>query len=349
MKFQLDGKWVGFDSPVYLIAETGTTANGNLETAKKLIDQVKAAGFDAIKFQNISPRDYMSDRNVTYKYMTASGPQEKNMFEMLEPLVFSKEAWKEIATYARERQITCFATVNWLGGVEMMQELGAPAFKVASWDLNYPDLMARMFRSGKPVFIDLGPVGPAEVFGIRKLARECGNDKVIFLYDFHTSSPEEMHMRAIPYLEEALGEPVGFSSPGKEWDLDLLSLGLGARVLEKRVTLNDKDSGHHHVAALCGSEVEAWVKTIRRAEASLGERKLIPSTADLNDSKKYFRGVTVLKKIRQGEAFSPENLGAKRPQKGIDPRFLDVLWGKKAAADLEPDTQINWEQVDLRK
>ena len=122
------------------------------------------------------------------------------MFEMLEDLTFTKDEWQQIMNYASSRHVTCFATVNWLGGIEMMEELGAPAYKIASWDLNYPDLMRRMFETGKPCFVDLGPVSIHDVLSIQTLADKVSNDKVAFLYDFHTPRYEEMHMRGIPYL-----------------------------------------------------------------------------------------------------------------------------------------------------
>lgn len=349
MKFKIGHDEVSANSPVYLIAEVGTTANGKVETAKKLIDLTKEAGFNAVKFQNISPKDYMSDRTLTYKYMTAQGPKETNMFEMLEPLVFSAEAWAEIMAYARQRDMPCFATVNWLGGVDMMEKLQAPAYKIASWDLNYPDLQKKIFATKKPVFIDLGPVEILEVIKMRQLAASVGNNNVVFLYDFHTGDKKQMHLRAIPYLQETLGEFVGFSSPGKEMDLDLISLGLGAKVLEKRVTLDDQDPGHHHHVAVNPKEALQWVKAMREAEIAMGRKALIPSEGDLNDSKKYFRSVTTLRAMKKGEVFSPENLGAKRPHAGpIHPEHLTVIWGKKAARDLPMDQQIDWAQIDTQ-
>lgn len=349
MNFQIGEKSIGYECPTYLIAEVGTTANGDLTTAKALIDLVKESGFDAIKFQNIKPSEYMSDRSLKYTYQTAFGREEKNMFEMLQSLVFSPEAWSEIMSYAKSRDLTCFATVNWLGGVDMMESLSVPAYKIASWDLNYPDLQKKIFQTGKPVFIDLGPIDIVEVLKIRRLAQTVGNNKVVFLYDFHTNSPAEMHMRAIPYLSEKLEEPVGFSSPGKESAIDILSLGLGAKVLEKRVTLNDRDKGHHHFLAVSGQEAFQWVREVRLAETMLGSRALIPSAADLSDAKKYFRALTTRCPIKKGEIFSESNLIAKRPMKGISPEFSEVVLGRPAARDFEADVQIGWDAVDFEK
>lgn len=335
---------IGEGHPCFLVAEAGTTCNGEISIAKELIDVSAATGFDAVKFQTIWP-EQISDKSVAYRYETLDGWQEENMFEMFKLLTFQPKEWKELAEYAQSKDIIFFSTVDYLEGVEILEDCKVPIYKLGSWDVTYEPLIIRVAEKEKPVMLDLGPAYLSDVVRFIELCREHGTGEIILMHDFHTEIPGEMNMRNICYLKEVFGTPVGFSSPNRNIDLDIIAIAKGANVIEKRITISRKLKGHHHVLCLEPNEIQSWNERIRFAEAALGSLEIQPSKTDLLDSKKYFRSICATSSIQKGETYSVDNLDGKRPGIGISTRFLDVFLGRKAKKDLEKDTLLNWNDM----
>lgn len=337
-------KMIGDGCPCFLVAEAGTTCLGELDLALRLIDAAAEAGFDAIKLQCILP-EQLSDRSVTYRYKTVHGWAEENMYEMFKSLVFPEAEWVRMAEHARSRGILFFATVDYPAGVEILERCAAPLYKIGCWDITYEPLVEAIAATGKPVVLDMGPAGLKDVVRALEICREKGSGECVFLHEYHTANLEHMNLRAIPYLKSVTGNPAGFSSPGVDVDVDLLALGLGANMLEKRITLDRASRGHHHVFALEPEEFTAWVARIRAAETALGTGGIRPSPEDVADSRKYYRSICAVKSISEGELFSLENLDGKRPGTGIPTSFLPLFVGRPARRPLEPDTLLAWSDV----
>ena len=138
---------------------------------------------------------------------------------------------------------------------------------------------------------------------------------------------------------------VGFSSPDRNIDLDIIAIATGAKVIEKRITISRTLKGHHHVLCLEPNEIRSWIDRMRFAEEALGSIEIQPTKADLLDSKKYFRSICTTRSIRKGEIYSSDNLDGKRPGTGIPTRFLDVLLGRKAKKNLPKDSLLKWNDM----
>jgi sialic acid synthase SpsE len=335
---------IGDGNACFLVAEAGTTCNGEISIAKELIDASAATGFDAVKFQTIWP-EQISDKSITYRYKTLNGWDEENMFEMFKQLTFRPEEWKELAEYALSKKIIFFSTVDYLKGVEILEDCNVPIYKLGSWDITYESLIIKIAEKEKPVMLDLGPAYLSDLVRFMELCQRHGTAETILIHDFHTRVPGEMNMRNIGYLKQTFGTPVGFSSPDRSIDLDIIAVAEGANVLEKRITISRELAGHHHVLCLEPNEIPSWNQRIRFAEEALGSLKIRPSEADLLDAKKYFRSICTTRSIRKGETFSVDNLDGKRPGVGIPTKFLDVYLGRKAKKDFKKDTLLNWDDI----
>jgi sialic acid synthase SpsE len=341
----LGSKDVGGENPCFLAAEAGTTCNGNLSMAKELVDLAADAGFDAIKFQTIGPDANLSDKTVVYHYRTVEGWAEENMYEMFKGLVFQTTEWQEIARYTRAKGLIFFSTADYLDGVDILEACDVPIHKSGSWDVTYEPLIIKMAKTGKPLMLDLGPATLADIVRYLEVSRQHGSGAVILMHDFHTDMPAQMNMRNIPYLQEMFALPVGFSAPGRQDDLDIVAVALGADLIEKRITLSRRTPGHHHALSIEPSELKPWVERIRLAEASLGSREVRPSAADTTDAQKYFRSICTLRPVRRGEPYTPENLDGKRPGNGIPTKHLNQFWGRSAPVDLDADTLLTWKDL----
>jgi len=344
MTVKIGDIYIGKGHQCFLSAEAGTTCNGDMSMARELTDAALEAGFDAIKFQTVDP-EQISDKSTIYRYQTADGWVEENMYDMLKDLAFTPEQWRELADYVRSRGLIFFSTVDYLAGVDILEACDVPLHKMGSWDVQYEPLIIKLAQTGKPVMIDLGPAALSDVSRFIDLCELHGSGEVILLHDFHTSEPSEMNMRNIPYLKSVFDLTVGFSAPGRDDDLDLLAVALGAEVIEKRITLSRRTPGHHHYLSLEPQELKPWVERIRRAEQALGTREIRPSKIDLDDSVKYFKSICTTRSVRAGETYSMDNLDGKRPGTGIPTRYMDSFLGKKAPRDLKPDSLLTWSDI----
>ena len=336
---------VGDGHPVFVIAEAGVTCNYDMAITRELIDAVRVAGADAIKFIFWFPDEIMSDRSISYAYDTVEGPRSENMYTMLDKLRFTFEQWVEIKQYADARGVILFSTVNSPTGIAWAEKLGLDAYKLSSWDYNYTPLWRRIAAIGKPMIIDTGPVNAAEVGAAMQLMRDAGNDQSVLVHCPHAERPDEVNMRSIPFRRAAFNSLVGFSSKGQESETDVMAVSLGAVVLEKRLTMRRTLPGHHHVLSLEPDEFARYVRMVRDVQASLGVLDLVPSSADLAERPKWFRHLVPVRDLRKGTTLTEDMLGGKRPERGVSPEHLGFFVGRTLKRDLKADEAIGWNDV----
>lgn len=347
IKIGNNSKIIGPDHPLFMIAEVGVTCNYDLSISKELIDLVKDAGADAIKFIFWFPREILSDHSVTYTYKSGDGQSvTENLLQMLEKLRFDLPQWQELKRYADSKGVTFFATVNSPSGLELSVKLGVEAYKLSSWDYNYFPLWKDIAAQGKPMLIDTGPVNLVDVAKVVQVMRDVGNDQAVLIHCFHTEAHNEMNMRAIPYMASTFDVLTGFSSTGREIDVDIMAVSLGASVLEKRVTMSRKLPGHHHILSKEPEEFRQYVREMRNVHAALGEFALKPSKKDVADREKNFRKIVANCNIRSGETISRAMLECKRPATGgISPEFFDLFVGRIAKRDISENEALQWNDI----
>jgi sialic acid synthase SpsE len=330
---------IGRGLPVYIIAEIGTTALGDYNGAIALIQAAAKAGCDAVKFQLIDP-DQISDKSVTYPVMVDGVIEHVNMYEMFQRLRFSEREWKGIAERCNSFGLEFFATVDFIDGVDLLDRIGVNVHKIGAWDCNYRQLIEKIGRTGKPMFVDLGPTTESEVSDLVGWYTAAGGSAVLFMHDFHTQLDMQMNMRAIQLLNQIYPWPAGFSSPAQDEALDIAAVALGACYIEKRLTLDRTQASFHAHESLEPEELIAWVNTIRHVERALGRAEILPSDVDLEGKLKYYRSICTLAPLKSGERFTEQNLGAKRPGTGIPTARFGEFLGRVASRDLPADTLL---------
>jgi len=322
------------------------TCNYDMKITKELIDVVREAQADAIKFIFWFPEEIMSDKTISYSYETVDGPRSENMYEMLSKLRFTLDQWRQIKAYADQKGVILFSTVNSPSGIEYAEALGLEAYKLSSWDYNYLPLWRQIAALGKPMLIDTGPVNTGEVAKVMRLMKEANNDQSVLLHCVHTDKYAEINMRSIPYMKSAFNTLVGYSSKGRESETDIMAVSLGAVVLEKRLTMSRNLPGHHHILSMEPKEFGAYVTLMRDVQAAMGVHDLRPSPADLEERRRWFRHLVAGRDIPKGTRLTPEMLEAKRPENGVSPEFLEALIGKEVKRDLRCDEAIQWSDVE---
>ncbi len=336
---------LGAEHPLFLMAECGVTCNYDMAITRDLIDAVREAGADAIKFIFWFPDELMSDRTITWEYETLDGPRSENMYDMLQKLRFSFDEWVEVKRYADERNVVMFSTVNTPTGIAWAEKLGLDAYKLSSWDYHCPVLWRQIARLGKPMLIDTGPVNATEVAATMDLLREEGNDQAVLVHCPHADEPDEINMRSIPYMRNAFGTLVGYSSKAQESESDITAVALGAVTIEKRLTMSRRLPGHHHILSMEPKEFAKWARMIRDVQRSLGAFDLRPSPADLGERWRSYRRLVAARDLPAGTRISADMLAEKRPQAGIPPDLAYVFIGRTLKRDLRENEAIRWDDV----
>jgi N,N'-diacetyllegionaminate synthase len=337
---KIGNRTIGSNSALYLIAEVGTTCLGDIGKAKRLIVAAAEAGVDAVKFQLIDPTQ-VTDRTQTYPVSVNGRTEFLNMREMFERLQFSKDAWREIKDACHACGINFFTTVDYVEGVDMLEEIGVNVHKIGAWDITYRPLIEAIGRTGKPMFVDLGPATQSEVDEAIEWYSQAGGTAVLFMHDFHTQNDKQMNLRTVQYLNSRYPWPAGFSSPARDDDLDMAALALGSAYIEKRLILSRSEPAFHAHESLEPDELKAWVERIRHVERALGRPVIEPSDVDLEGKVKYYRSVCTLKPVKAGEAFTAENIGGRRPGTGIPTKRLPNVYGRVAVNDMPEDHLIS--------
>ena len=340
-------KIIGTNQGIFISAEVGTTCNGDVETAKKLIDAAKDAGMDAVKFQIIDPEKDFSDLTMTFSYRIFSGEEKRErMTEMLKKYMFTFKEWQEIKSYADKRDIIIFATPSHLEAVKIMEKLNMPAYKICAWNVNFYPLIKKMAKYNKPILIDSGPASMYELMRMIDVIKKEGNDKIIILYCCHTDDITEINLKSISYIRNTFNVLSGFSSDDRNFDIDFVTLAYKPVVLEKRLTMDKTQSEHHHSISLEPQEMKTYVKTIRKLETVIGEYGLYPSKKEIVDKEKYYRGIVANRNIKKGGVIGFEDIICKRPKtRGMDPFYYDIIIGRTAKNDIKKNEPITWENI----
>lgn len=344
---KIGNRIIGLSQPVFISAEVGITCNGDAETAKKLIDAAKGAGVDAVKFQIINPDDKYSDKSLTQTYKIYGGEVvTANIYELTKKSVMSHEQWTEIKKYADERNVIMFATTDHLEGIDLMEKLNMPAYKIATWDTNFYPFVKKIAKLQKPTIVDLGASNIIEAAQVIDIFKTENNDRLIFVHCYHTNDYNEMNLRTIVYLRESFDCLSGFSASDADNDIDYLSLAYGPVYIEKKLTLNKKDPRQDHCQALEPHEMAAYVKRIHELAQARGRYTLSPSKSDIEKKQKFFRRLVAKSPIKKGEMLTNENVACRRPYYGGigAEHFYEVL-GREARKDLDVNEPITWDKI----
>ena len=248
-------------APVVLQVEAGVTHCGNLEKAMRLADAAADAGFQVYKAQCCDP-DKLGDPTLPF---TDDRGRTYPIGEALQSVGrFTVDEWRELRNHCLDRGLLFYATADYLEGVDLLETLNVPAHKACAHDLTYLPLLEKMAATGKPVLYDLGPAMTWEAWTAHDVLGRRG-------VAMHSPHPTPAGDWQLARMRELLG-PWGYSAPGRDSAADFAAVALGARILEKRLTLDrDDPDGHHHTIALEPDEARDWVRAIRALEAAFRE------------------------------------------------------------------------------
>lgn len=345
---EINGKKIGYDEPVYFIAEMSANHLHNFERAKKIIQEAKYAGADAIKLQTYRPDTITIDCYTDEFMATPGSPWDgMNLYELYKTAYTPWEWHKELMEYANSIGITCFSSPFDLTAVDFLEELNVPAYKIASFEINDIPLIRKAAKTGKPIIISTGIADLGDINLALQTCREVGNDNIILLkcVSEYPTPYAELNLKTIQNMPQTFECVVGLSNHSMGEAVDIAGVTLGAQVIEKHLTLKRSDGGPDASFSMEPDEYRRMVESVRNVELAFGK-----VTYELTDKQKNSKGrsrsLYVVEDIKKGEVFSEHNMKSIRPGYGIHTKYWNDILGKKAKCDLKKGTAMRWEYVE---
>ena len=326
-------------SSVYIIAEIGPNHNGSIDTAIELITKLSHTGANAVKFQLANPYAVYSSDSFKADYQKRNDGLS-SVIEMSKRLQLSQEDHIRLKKHCDFCGITYLCTAFDLQSLIFLdKQLNIPYFKVASGEILTIDMLEYISEQKKPVFLSTGMSSFEDIqTSLHILTKHSLSDiTLLHCVSSYPAQPEQLNLRVMSELTSRFQFKIGYSDHSLGNEAALLSIALGASVVEKHVTLDKSHSGPDHKASLDINEFAQFVRLIRLSEQMLGVSDKMFSSDELHTRDMARKSIVLKEGVSTGDIIELQNITFKRPGTGVSPLFRDTIVGKKALKDIPAD------------
>lgn len=343
---EISGRQIGPDNPPYIIAEISGNHNGSLQKALSLIEVAKEAGADAVKLQTYTADTLTIDCDKPDFQITEGLWAGKTLYELYEWAHTPWDWHKSLFKKAQDLDITIFSSPFDLTAVDFLEELGAPAYKIASFEAVDLPLIQYVARTGKPMIISTGMADAQEIQEAIDAARNAGCEQLAILHcvSGYPAPAEEYNLRTIPDMIQRFGLVTGLSDHTLDNATAVASVALGATLIEKHITLNRQGGGPDDAFSLEPKDLSALCHDARKAWAALGAPGYA-RTASEEKNTIFRRSLYAVQDIPAGSPLTIENVKSIRPGFGMAPKHLQAVLGKHAVVDIERGEPIREDKL----
>lgn len=346
-QIRIGKRTIGAGNPVYVIAEVSANHHQRFDEAVKIIQAAKTAGSDAVKLQTYTPDTITIASGREYFRVGGGTLWDGHTLHDLYGEAYTPWEWQpRLKQIANDFGMDCFSSAFDDAAIDFLEQMGVPAHKVASFELVDIPLIQKMARTRKPLIMSTGMATAEEIEEAVDAARKAGATEIALLKctSAYPARAEEMNLRTIPELARRFDVPAGLSDHTMGVAVPVAAVALGACIIEKHITLSRSEPGPDSAFSLEPHEFKAMVNAVRVAEKALGEIHF--GFAEKEASSRVFRrSLFVVKDVKRGDTFTPENVRSIRPGHGLHSRHLPEVLGKHAACDIERGTPLAWELV----
>ena len=346
-KVRIGNKIIGNKNKCFIIAEAGLNHNGSLEIAKRLIDNAKEAGCNAIKFQSFLPNSRVSKEVKSEKYVEKIIGTQESISQLFNRLSLTFNIQKKIFSYARKKKIDIFSTPFDFKSADFLEKMGVNLYKIASADLVNLPLIEYVAKKNKPIILSTGMSKISEIDEAVEVVRNTGNKNLMLLHcnSAYPSNYSEMNLKFIDTLKKIYNVPIGLSDHTTDLLACKVAISRGCNLIEKHFTLSKNMEGPDHILSSDFSEMKELVECVDSINLLLGDgvKKIQPNEyITLNAQKK---SLYALRNIKKGAIFNDKNISIKGPAGGILPKYKKIIINKKSKTNIAADQPITWEDV----
>jgi N,N'-diacetyllegionaminate synthase len=338
---------IGGAEPCFVIAEAGVNHNGDANTALSLVDVAAAAGADAVKFQTFFADRVASASAPKAAYQMATTAAEESQHAMLKRLELSPQAHRAVMHRCNEREIIFLSSPFDEQAVDMLEELGVPAFKVPSGEIVNLPYLQHVARKRRPIILSTGMSTLEEVETAVNAVRAVGNDQIVLLHCLseYPADAAEANLRAMATLAQACDCPVGFSDHTEGHAVAIAAVALGAVVIERHFTLDRTQAGPDHRASLEPAELAAMIRDIRVAQAALGDGRKVPQPGEIENRAIVRKSIAAARDLSAGATLQASDLVMLRPGSGLAPALAPQVIGRRLRTSVKAGDLITWDRL----
>jgi N-acetylneuraminate synthase len=343
----IDGRPIGPGHPPYVVAEMSGNHNGELSRALDLISAAADAGADAVKIQTYTA-DTITLEHDGPGFRIEGGLWDGRRLHELYAEAHTPWDWHApMFDHARKAGVTLFSSPFDFTAVDLLEGLGAPAYKIASFELVDLPLIRRCAATGRPLVMSTGMASPAEIGEAVEAARGAGAKDLIVLHctSAYPAPMSSMNLATLPDMAARFGVLAGLSDHTLGTAASVAAVALGACFIEKHFTLSRADGGVDSAFSLEPAELAELVGSCRGAWEALGGVAYGPGEAEAGNAGMR-RSLYVSAPVRKGEVLTAANIRSVRPGHGLAPRHYDAVLGRRAARDIPFGEPLDWSMVE---
>ena len=335
---------IGPDAPCYVSIEAGATHSG-YESAIRMIEAAADAGAQAIKFQIIDTDALMADPSTRIQYQTADGSKsEERVYDALKRRELPYETWETLKHEADARDLDFIATPSGPETIDFLQSIGAAAVKVAKSDINHRYLIEHMAKSGLPVILDAREKF-TDVEAAVSICEAHRNENIIIMHcpSGYPAEHAGIHLDVIRAITHLFPYPAGYADHSAGMHMNFAALGMGARCIEKSVSLDVSTDAVEHSIGLEPSELSSFVRQVREVDAALGDSRVLFNSRVNPDHR---RSIQINQDLPEGTTIQLEHLAFRRPGHYWGVEHYEEALGKRTKCALKAGSWLKPEHLE---
>ena len=343
----IDGRPIGPAHPPYVIAELSANHNGSLETALAIISEAARRGADAVKLQTYRPDTITLDSDAP-EFRIEGGLWHGRRLHDLYAEAHTPWDWhKPLFDHARACGITIFSSPFDPTAVDLLEDLGAPAYKIASFEAVDLPLIRYVAATRKPMIISTGMADAEEIGEAIAAAREGGCTQLAILHcvSGYPAPAADYNLRTIVDMAARFAVPTGLSDHTLDTTTAIAAVALGACIIEKHFTLDRSGGGPDDSFSLEPAELARLCTGARTAWEALGRVDYGRKSSEQGNVI-FRRSLYFVKDIAAGTTITPDAVRSVRPGYGLAPKHLDAVIGRRVRADVAANTAVSWDLID---
>lgn len=345
-KITINNRDIGTDFPPYVIAELSANHNGRLETALKIIEEAKRCGADAIKLQTYSA-DTITLNSQNEEFMIRGGLWDgQSLYELYQKAQMPWEWHKPLFDHARALDITIFSSPFDRTAVDLLEDLNAPAYKIASFEAVDLPLIKYVASTGKPMIISTGMADKEEIGEAIQAAYDGGCKELVVLHcvSGYPAPAEDYNLLTMVDMAKTFNVPVGLSDHTLDNTTAITSVALGACLIEKHFTLDRNGGGPDDSFSLEPKELQQLCQGAKTAWQALGHVDYGRKSSEQGNAQ-FRRSLYFVKDLKAGDVIDESSIRSVRPGFGLPPKFYDEILGKKVTQDVNLNTPVKLEII----
>lgn len=345
-QFKIDDRLIGGGASPYVIAEMSANHNGDIKTAYSIIEAAKSSGADAVKIQTYTP-DTITLNSNKEEFLIKGGLWDgRTLYDLYDEAHTPWDWHKPLFQHARKVGITMFSSPFDMTAIDLLEDLGAPAYKIASFEAIDLPLIRYAASTGKPMIISTGMADQTEIAEAVDAAQSAGCTDLAILHcvSGYPAPAQDYNLKTIPDMIDRFGLVTGLSDHTLDNTTAVASVVLGAEIIEKHFTLDRNGGGPDDTFSLEPAEMANLCHDTKTAWAALGKVDYNRKSSEKGNVQ-FRRSLYFVRNMKAGDNITPECIRSVRPGYGLPPKFFDTLIGRQMSKNVTANSPVNIDDI----